>query len=76
MDHLRYYLGLLAKHHDVQLAFLVTPEFNNGLPASLVGNPDRKVNMGLKGLTDQWQLDYAAPDLLWKLLGRPFSHPR
>jgi phenylalanine ammonia-lyase len=50
MDHLRYYLGLLAKHIDVQLALLVAPAFNNGLPASLVGNPDRKVNMGLKGL--------------------------
>jgi phenylalanine ammonia-lyase len=50
MDHLRYYLGLLAKHIDVQIALLVAPAFNNGLPASLVGNPDRKVNMGLKGL--------------------------
>lgn len=50
MDHLRYYLGLLAKHLDVQIAMLVTPAFNNGLPASLVGNPERKVNMGLKGL--------------------------
>jgi phenylalanine ammonia-lyase len=50
MDQLRYYLGLLAKHLDVQIALLVTPAFNNGLPASLVGNPDRKVNMGLKGL--------------------------
>lgn len=50
MDHLRYYLGLLAKHVDTQIALLVTPEFNNGLPASLVGNPGRLVNMGLKGL--------------------------
>ncbi len=50
MDNLRYYLGLLAKHLDVQIAMLVAPEFNNGLPASLVGNPDRSVNMGLKGL--------------------------
>ena len=50
MDHLRYYLGLLAKHLDVQIALLVTPEFNNGLPPSLVGNPARRVNMGLKGL--------------------------
>src|SRR5262249_54642724 len=50
MDHLRYYLGLVAKHIDVQMALLVTPEFNNGLPASLVGNLDRKVNMGVKGL--------------------------
>lgn len=50
MDHLRYYIGLLAKHIDVQIALLVSPEFNNGLPPSLVGNQERKVNMGLKGL--------------------------
>lgn len=50
MDQLRYYIGLLAKHLDVQIALLVAPEFNNGLPASLVGNTARKVNMGLKGL--------------------------
>jgi phenylalanine ammonia-lyase len=50
MDQLRYYIGLLAKHLDVQIAYLVAPEFNNGLSASLVGNTDRVVNMGLKGL--------------------------
>jgi phenylalanine ammonia-lyase len=50
MDHLRYYLGLLAKHLDVQIALLAAPEFNNGLPPSLIGNQDRTVNMGLKGL--------------------------
>ena len=50
MDHLRYYIGLLAKHLDVQIACLVAPEFNNGLPPSLVGNCERSVNMGLKGL--------------------------
>ncbi len=50
MDHLRYYIGLLAKHLDVQIALLVAPEFNNGLPPSLVGNSQRSVNMGLKGL--------------------------
>ncbi|MDZ8084406.1 MAG: aromatic amino acid ammonia-lyase [Nostoc sp. DedQUE12b] len=50
MDQLRYYIGLLAKHLDVQIACLVAPEFNNGLPASLVGNSERSVNMGLKGL--------------------------
>jgi phenylalanine ammonia-lyase len=50
MDHLRYYLGLLAKHLDTQIALLVAPQFNNGLTHSLVGNPNRKVNMGLKGL--------------------------
>ena len=50
MDNLRYNLGLLAKHLDVQIAMLAMPEFNNGLSASLVGNPERSVNMGLKGL--------------------------
>ncbi len=50
MDHIRYYIGLLAKHLDVQIASLVAPEFNNGLPPSLVGNRERSVNMGLKGL--------------------------
>ena len=43
-------LGLLAKHLDVQIALLMAPEFNQGLPPSLVGNQARKVNMGLKGL--------------------------
>ena len=50
MDHLRYYLGLLAKHLDIQIALLVAPEFNRGLAPSLVGNTDRKVNAGLKGM--------------------------
>ncbi|HEY7771507.1 aromatic amino acid ammonia-lyase [Longimicrobium sp.] len=50
MDQLRYYMGLQAKHLDTQIALLVSPEFSHGLPASLVGNPDRKVNMGLKAL--------------------------
>jgi phenylalanine ammonia-lyase len=50
MDQLRYFIGLLAKHLDVQIALLMAPEFNQGLPPSLVGNQARKVNMGLKGL--------------------------
>lgn len=50
MDQLRYYIGLLAKHVDVQLALLAAPEFNRGLPPSLIGNRERPVNMGLKGL--------------------------
>ncbi|KAI0563798.1 Phenylalanine ammonia-lyase [Gracilaria domingensis] len=50
MDRLRYYLSLIAKHLDAQIALLVAPEFNNGLPPSLVGNSDRHYNMGLKGL--------------------------
>jgi phenylalanine ammonia-lyase len=50
MDQLRYFLGLVVKHLDAQIALLVEPAFNSGLPASLVGNPSRRVNMGLKGL--------------------------
>ncbi len=50
MDDLRRYLGLLAKHIDVQIAQLVSPEFNLGLPASLSGNTRISYNMGLKGL--------------------------
>ncbi len=50
MDRLRYLLGLMAKHLDVQIALLAAPEFSNGLSASLVGNTDGKVNMGLKAL--------------------------
>ncbi|MDF1849733.1 MAG: aromatic amino acid ammonia-lyase [Verrucomicrobiales bacterium] len=50
MDDLRRCLGLLAKHLDVQIAHLVSPEFNHGLPASLVGNQESPINMGLKGL--------------------------
>ncbi len=50
MDHVRLQIGLMAKHIDAQIALLVSPEFNCGLPASLVGNTERKINMGLKGL--------------------------
>ncbi len=50
MDSLRYLLGLLAKHIDVQIALLMTPEFNYGLPASLVGNTAGAANVGLKSL--------------------------
>jgi phenylalanine ammonia-lyase len=50
MDQMRYYIGLMAKHLDVQIALLAAPEFNNGLPPSLIGNRQRRVNMGLKGL--------------------------
>ncbi|MEM6456296.1 MAG: aromatic amino acid ammonia-lyase [Acidobacteriota bacterium] len=50
MDDLRRLLGLTAKHLDVQIALLVAPEFNHGLPASLRGNRASSVNMGLKGL--------------------------
>lgn len=50
MDDLRRYIGLAAKHLDVQIATLVTPEFSNGLPTSLRGNEQLPYNMGLKGL--------------------------
>ena len=50
MDQLRYHLGMMAKHLDVQIALLVAPEFNNGLPASLRGNPQSAINTGLKAL--------------------------
>ena len=50
MDQMRYHLGMLAKHLDVQIALAVTPEFSNGLPASLVGNPRSFINTGLKAL--------------------------
>ncbi len=50
MDELRRHLGLMAKHLDVQIASLVAPEFNNGLPSSLRGNDALPYNMGLKGL--------------------------
>jgi phenylalanine ammonia-lyase len=50
MDQLRYLMGLVAKHLDVQIGMLVAPEFNNGLPPSLVGDETRIVNLGLKGL--------------------------
>ena len=50
MDDLRRFLGLLAKHLDVQIASLVSPAFSNGLPPSLRGNDQLPYNMGLKGL--------------------------
>jgi phenylalanine ammonia-lyase len=50
MDQLRYYIGLLAKHLDVQMAYLVAPQFNNDLPPSSVDNREQSLNMGLRGL--------------------------
>ncbi len=50
MDDLRRNIGLMAKHLDVQVSVLVTPEFNKGLPSSLRGNEALPYNMGLKGL--------------------------
>jgi len=50
MDQLRYFIGLLAKHIDTQIALLMTPEFSYGLNASLVGNMESGQNVGLKSL--------------------------
>ena len=50
MDDLRRFIGLTAKHLDVQIASLVAPEFNRGLSPSLRGSDERSYNMGLKGL--------------------------
>lgn len=50
MDSVRYLIGLLTKHLDVQIALLMMPEFSNGLPSCLIGNPDVPVNLGLKSL--------------------------
>lgn len=69
MDQLRYYLGLTAKQLDAQIGMLVAPEFNNGLPSSLVGNAGRKVNMGLKGL--QLTGNSIVPEILH--LGTPLA---
>jgi phenylalanine ammonia-lyase len=50
MDQLRYFIGLMAKHIDTQIALLMTPEFSYGLNPSLVGNMEAGVNVGLKSL--------------------------
>jgi phenylalanine ammonia-lyase len=63
MDDLRNHIGLMAKHLDVQIATLVTPEFSNGLPPSLQGNPALPYNMGLKGL--QITSNSIMPMLTW-----------
>ena len=50
MDQLRYLIGLVAKHLDVQISMLVEPHFSNGLPPCLIGNAEKQFNMGLKAL--------------------------
>jgi len=50
MDQLRFHIGMLAKHLDVQIAMAVMPAFSNGLSAMLVGNTDRTINGGLQSL--------------------------
>jgi phenylalanine ammonia-lyase len=50
MDQLRYHMGLLAKHLDIQIAMAAMPAFSNGLSAMLVGNTERAINGGLQSL--------------------------
>ena len=50
MDQLRYHVGLLAKHLDIQIGMACMPAFSNGLSAMLVGNTERSVNGGLQSL--------------------------
>ena len=50
MDQLRCALGLMAKHIDAQISLVMSPEFSNGLSASLVGDVTRGTNVGLKSL--------------------------
>jgi phenylalanine ammonia-lyase len=69
MDHLRAYIALLAKHLDVQIALVATSEFNGGLPQELIGNSERKVNMGLVSL--QVVLNSILPHLCF--LGNTFA---
>ncbi|KAF9199933.1 hypothetical protein BGZ49_009896 [Haplosporangium sp. Z 27] len=49
-DRLRYSLGPVTKHLDVQMAQLVALECNNGLAPSLVGNSERHIGVGLQGI--------------------------
>lgn len=50
MDHLRINISLLAKHLDVQIAQIMTPEFSNGLTPSLISPNGDGAQFGLKGL--------------------------
>jgi phenylalanine ammonia-lyase len=70
LDTLRGHIGLMAKHADAQLALLMAPEFSNGLPASLVGNEARAVNMGLKGA--QITANALMPQIVFH--GMPIAH--
>ena len=50
MDKMRICIALLAKHNEAQLATLVEPAFNRGLPASLVAPQDMGRTVGVKPL--------------------------
>ena len=50
MDQLRVYSAMLAKHNDAQIAMLVEPAFNDGLPASLYDDETPEAIVGIKPL--------------------------
>jgi phenylalanine ammonia-lyase len=50
MDQVRFYLGLLVKHLDVQIGWISSSLFSNGLADCLIGNEDHAFNLGFKGL--------------------------
>ena len=50
MDKMRICIALLAKHNEAQIASLVEPAFNNGLPASLVPEAQKGRTVGIKPL--------------------------
>lgn len=50
MDQLRVYSAMLAKHNDAQIAMLVEPAFNDGLPASLYDDEHPQAIVGIKPL--------------------------
>lgn len=50
MDKMRICIALLAKHNEAQLALLVEPQFSNGLPPSLVPEPEKALSVGIKPL--------------------------
>jgi hypothetical protein len=69
MDQLRYFIGLLAKHIDTQIALLMTPEFSYGLSASLVGNVELGTNVGPQVAANRRQF-HDAPDQLLRTVYR------
>lgn len=48
MDKMRISIALLAKHNEAQLATLVEPAFNKGLPACLVDANSKGLSVGIK----------------------------
>ena len=50
LDQLRQFISLLTKHMDAQIALMMMPEFSRGLPASLIGQSQSQLSLGLKPL--------------------------